>query len=247
MHTRRGSGPTPRPAPLPDTSPGHTRWPGDTCSAPPTARAPAPGAPAPSTPRCPISARLPAPCSQPPPRPGNPSDAQLTKKAESLHSQPRVFLAPRTGRSSHVGLNDSPRWRALALLQPFARARLNPARPALLDDDRHLSEPRPARAIRSTSAITRATISLSMTGIVAQMFSVSTRAYYLLNIRTTAPRPATVTLTPARRASMGGTALMARSDTAPATTVPGAAGYRCKCHCAPATVAGAGGLRVWRS
>ena len=69
------------------------------------------------------------------------------------------------------------RRRALARLQPFARARLNPARPALLDDDRHLSEPHP-RAIRSTSLTTLAIISLSMIEILARMFSCVNAMYY---------------------------------------------------------------------
>lgn len=69
---------------------------------------------------------------------------ETTPGGVSFHSRPRVFLAPRTGLHSHLR-PDPTRRRTLARLQPFARARLKPARPAILDDDRHLSEPHHAR------------------------------------------------------------------------------------------------------
>ena len=151
-HTRlkRTNQPAPPPAPRPDT-----------CSAPPGARVRVPDAPAPWQMQYPNATPFHAPCNRRQrnieplfgagtmPRPHQVAEGQQ-KGAVSFHSRPRVFLAPRTGLQSpttscglrlHLHLRPDPtRRRALALLQPFARARLNPARPALLDDNRHRAE-----------------------------------------------------------------------------------------------------------
>ena len=111
------------------------------------------------------------------------------KGAVSVHSRPRVFLAPRTGLQSsttscglrlHLQFRPDPtRRRTLAAAPAIRRV------PASIQRGRPFSMtivtcPNPTpHAIRSTSLTTLAIISLSMIGIVARMFSRVNAAVFL--------------------------------------------------------------------